>query len=324
MAALALLTPALTAHAQATPPGRSSSSADSGLSPAQRTRAQARQTQFQKDIAALQADKTLTDAQKRAKYAVLARAMDKDMMAILTPAQRAQVMSQRQIAAQFQKDVATLQADKTLTDTQKRTRYEALRQAANQKALATLPPAQRARIEKQQQVGVARQAELKRLAQELQKSETPAQEKQIHDIGLAAGAQIQTVVADKSMAPALKTAKIKELEQQAQAKINPLLTPSQRRAVCSHSVPGKRTTVSVNVSVKWSHSRKSGPLQRSRFFLCVLRTRRLRRDAAESRVVRPLHRAAARGTAGAARCGDDQSLGNGHAGPGREAGQAGH
>lgn len=226
--ALALLLFPLTARAQGTPPGRGGAAAGSNLSSAQRARAQARQTQFQKDAAALTTDAKLTETQKRTRYAALAQAFDKDMLAILTPTQRAQVMSQRQIRAQFQKDVAALQADKTLTDAQKRDRFEALRQAANQKALATLPPDQRARVEKQQQAASARQAEVKRLAQELQKSETPTQEKQVHEIGLKAGAQVQAVIADKSLPPASKTAKIKDLEKQAQAKINTLLTPSQR------------------------------------------------------------------------------------------------
>lgn len=228
LAALALLPFPLTAHAQGTSPGRAPASTGSDLSPSQRQRAEARNAQFQKDIAALQADLKMSDAQKKARYQALFQAMDKDMMAILTPAQRALVMSQRQIRAQLQKDVAALKADKTLTAAQKQARYEALREAANRKALAALPPAQRARAEKQQQAVLARRAEVSRLAQDLQKTETPAQEKQIHDIGLKAGAQVQTLIADKSLAPAVKTAKINDLEKQAQAKINSLLNPSQR------------------------------------------------------------------------------------------------
>lgn len=228
VAALALLPLPLTAHAQGTSPGRAPASAGSDLSPAQRQRAEARNAQFQKDVAALQADPKMSDAQKKARYQTLFQAMDKDMLAILTPAQRTLVMSQRQIGAQFQKDVAAMMADPKLTQAQKRARYEAMRQAANQRALATLPPEQRARVEKQQQAGLARQAELKRLSQELQKSETPAQEKKIHEIGLKAGAQVQAIVADKSLPPALKTAKINDLEKQAQTKITSLLTSSQR------------------------------------------------------------------------------------------------
>lgn len=227
MAALALLSFPLTAQAQAAP-SAASASAGSDLSPAQRQRAEARNAQYQKDLAALQADPKMSSAQKQARYQTLFQAMDRDMLAILTPAQRAQVMKQRQIGAQFQRDVAALKADPKMSDAQKQARYETLRAAANQKALATLPPEQRARVEKQQQAGLSRQAEVKRLAQELQRSETPAQEKQIHEIGLEAGAQAQTVIADKSMPPTAKTAKIKDLEQQAQTKINALLNPSQR------------------------------------------------------------------------------------------------
>ncbi len=229
LAALALLPLPVTAHAQGTPPpGRASASAESDLSPAQSARADARQAQFRKDTAALMADTKMNDTQKRARYAALARSMDKDMLAILTPAQRTQVMSQRQIGVQFQKDIAALKADKTLTDAQKQARYEALRQAANRKALATLTPVQRARAEKQQQEGQARQAEVTRMGKELQASLSPAQDKQIHAIGLASGTQVQAVIADRSVPEQAKIAKIATLRQQAQAKINAVLTASQR------------------------------------------------------------------------------------------------
>jgi len=228
LAALAMLPLPLTARAQGTPPGRDTASAGSDLSPAQRARAETRQAQFKKDTAALLADMKLTEAQKRARYAELARTMDKDMLAILTPAQRAQVTIQRQIGAQFQKDIAALKADRTLSDTQKRARYEALRQAANQKALATLPPDQRAHAERQQQAGQARQADATRMGKQLQASLTPPQEKQIHAIGLASGAQVQAIVADKSLTEQAKVAKITALRQQAQTKINAVLNASQR------------------------------------------------------------------------------------------------
>ena len=228
LAALALLTLPLTARAQGPSSGRASASGPSDLSPAQRASAEARQAQFRKDTAALMADAKLSDTQKRARYAVLAKAMDRDMLAVLTPAQRAQVMAQRQIGAQFQRDAAALQADKTLTDAQKQTRYQALRQAANEKALATLTPAQRARADKQRQAGQARQVDATRMGKELQASLSPDQEKQIHAIGLASGAQVQAIIADKSVPQQAKIAKITALRQQAQAKINAILTPSQR------------------------------------------------------------------------------------------------
>ena len=223
----ALLTPALTVRAQGAP-GRASTPGGSDLSPAQKVRAQARQAQFQKDVAALQADKGLTDTQKRARYATMLQAMDKDMLAILTPAQRALVTSQRQIGAQFQKDVAALQADKTLTTAQKQARYQALRQAANQRALATLPPAQRALAEKQQRAAAARQADVTRMGKELQASLTTAQQNKIHEIALASGTQIQALITDKSVSEETKPAKIAAMRAQAQTKINAVLTPSQR------------------------------------------------------------------------------------------------
>ena len=228
LAALALLSFPMTARAQGPSSGNASASGPSDLNPAQRARAEARQTQFRKDTAALMADAKLTDTQKRARYTVLAKTMDQDMLAILTPAQRAQVMAQRQIGAQFQRDAAALQADKTLTDAQKQARYQALRQLANEKALATLTPAQRARAEKQKQAGQARQADATRMGKELQASLSADQEKRIHAIGLTSGTQIQAVIADKSLSQQAKITKITTMRQQAQAKINAILSPSQR------------------------------------------------------------------------------------------------
>ena len=44
----------------------------------------------------------MTEAQKRAKYGTMMQALDKDMLALLTPAQRVEVEKQRAINAQFQ------------------------------------------------------------------------------------------------------------------------------------------------------------------------------------------------------------------------------
>lgn len=94
-AAMMLAGGPLPGHAQApqivAPPGLN-------LSPAQQARAKTRQQQFVKDITALQADKTMTPAQKTAKAKTIFQARDADMMAILTPQQRAQVLAQRKSA----------------------------------------------------------------------------------------------------------------------------------------------------------------------------------------------------------------------------------
>lgn len=77
------------------------------LSPAQQARFNARNAQFTQDITALRADPKLTPTQKQAKFVALYRAVDKDMLAILTPAQHALVLKQRSQtqtrAAAFQK-----------------------------------------------------------------------------------------------------------------------------------------------------------------------------------------------------------------------------
>jgi hypothetical protein len=206
-----------------------------GLNAAQQAKAQACQGQFQANIAALRADTTLTDAQKQAKYKVLYLAMDHDMLAILTPAQRTQVLKQRQITRQFQADVAALQANKTLTPAQKNARYTQLVQAARNKSLANMTPAQRAAklkefaaAEKKQQIRAGRFAEAKRLSQQLEKSYTPAQSKKISDIALANGAKMQAVIADKTLLDAAKKQQIQALQQETAATSLALLTPAQR------------------------------------------------------------------------------------------------
>lgn len=65
------------------------------LSPAQKARYDTRNAQYIKDMTALQADTKMTPAQKQAKFLTIRAAVDKDMLAILTPAQRATVLKQR-------------------------------------------------------------------------------------------------------------------------------------------------------------------------------------------------------------------------------------
>ncbi len=227
MAALALLSLPLTAQVQAAPPA-APAPAGADLSPAQQARMQARQAQFGKDLAALRAETGMTNAQKQVKYTAMVQALNKDTLAILTPVQRASEIKRRQINAQFQKDVAALRADKAMTDAQKKTRYIALVQAADAQTLATLTPAQRALVQKRRQAQTQAQTEVARLAGELQKSQTPAQAKQIKDISLAMRARMQAVMADKGLSDQAKAAKIKDMSSKEAVQIGALLTPSQR------------------------------------------------------------------------------------------------
>lgn len=226
-AALTLLALPMAAPAQ-TPPANRGASSGSDLSPAQRARAAAREAQFQKDTAALRADTKLTEAQKQAKYKTMLQALDKDMLALLTPAQRVEVQKQRAINAQFQAGVMALRTDKKMTDAQKQARYKTLVHTRQTALLGTLTPAQRARVEQEHQMEVTRAAEANRIGIELQKSQTKAQASQIQDIALATRNQMQTVMADKTMSDADKTEKITDLRKQAQAKIETLLTPAQK------------------------------------------------------------------------------------------------
>lgn len=220
--------------AQAAPTGQSAP-AGLGFNAAQQAKANVRQAQFQKDVQALKDDPKMTTVQKQAKYATLLQAMDRDMMAILTPAQRTQVTKQRAINAQFKTDVLALQSNRTLTDAQKKARYLQLTQNARDASLALMTPAQRAEAlkrgaaaEKLQQEQAPKIAEARRLSQQLVKSETPAQSDKLHAIGLSTGASIQSVIADKTLSAQAQTAKIYALRQDALKRDLALLTPVQR------------------------------------------------------------------------------------------------
>lgn len=222
------------AMAQAAPTGQSTP-VGLGLNAAQQAKANTRQAQFQKDYQALKDDPKMTLAQKQAKYATLLQAMDRDMMAILTPAQRTQVTKQRAINAQYKTDVLALQSNRKLTDAQKKARYLQIVENARNASLALMSPAQRvealkrsAAAEKLQQQQAVKIAEAKRLSQQLQKSETPAQSEKLRTIALSTGTTIQSVIADKTMSAQAQTAKIVALRQDALKRDLALLTPTQR------------------------------------------------------------------------------------------------
>jgi hypothetical protein len=206
------------------PSGRTTGSPGLDLSASQRAKADARQAQFKKDYAALAADPKLTDTEKQIKAASLYQAMDKEMLAILTPGQREKVVKQRQINSQFKADVLALQANKTLTDAQKKARYIQLAKNARNASLALMTPAQRADALKRS----ANVEQAQSLGQQLQKSETPAQAQKLQAIALSAKNSMQAVIADKTLSDQAKTAKIDALRKDALSRDLVLLTPKQR------------------------------------------------------------------------------------------------
>ncbi len=225
-------------HAQRAP-SSASTSADSDLSAAQKARVASRKARFDTEIAAVQADKKLTDAQKGAKLQSLAQQADADLLAILTPEQRAQVLKRRNINVQFKKDLDALRIDTTLSEAQKKAKFEVMMKAREQALLATLPPAQRAAVIKEhdarikaQQQEMARMAPLRRQIEEIgssiQKSESPAQLKQIQTISQTTRQQEQAVYTDNTLSPSTKEIRIDALRHQAQSRIDALLTPAQR------------------------------------------------------------------------------------------------
>ena len=214
------------------PAASSSSSADSDLSTAQKTKVAARKARFERDIAALRADKKMTEAQKQAKFEGMARSADSDLMAILTPEQRAQVTKRKEINMQFSKDVAALRTNTTMTEAQKKARFQVMMTMRQNALLATLPPAQRARVEREQQLKTAQIASLRHQVEELgnsiQKSESPAQLRQIQAISQSTRKQEQAVIADRSLSDQAKGSRIEALRRTAQARIDAMLTPTQR------------------------------------------------------------------------------------------------
>ena len=214
------------------PPMTSASSAESDLSAAQKTKVAARKARFERDVTALRADTKMTNAQKQAKFEGMAHAADTDLMAILTPVQRGQVTQRKEINVQFSKDLAALRTNTTMTEAQKKARFQVMMTARQNALLATLPPAQRARVEREQQVKTAQVASMQRQIEELgnsiQKSESPTQLKQIQAITLSTRKQEQAVIADRSLSDQAKGSRIETLRHSAQMKIDALLTPTQR------------------------------------------------------------------------------------------------
>ena len=207
-----------------TPAGQAAPAVGLDLSPAQKAKADARQAQFKKELAAISADSKLSNAQKQAKAMTLYGGMDKDMLAILTPAQRTKVMKQRQINTQFQADVRALQTNKTLTDAQKQARYLQITQNARAASLALLTPAERAAVLRRN--AAAEQAQS--LNRQLIKSETPAQSQKLGEIIQTARTSMQAVMADKALSASQQTEKIDALRKDVLRRDMALLTPAQR------------------------------------------------------------------------------------------------
>ncbi len=193
LAATALIGDPTVGHSQG--PSQINAPAGLNLSPAQQARAKARQQQFVKDATALQADKTLTPAQKSAKTRALFQSRDTDMLAILTPHQRAQVMAQR--AAQMKA-------------------YQARRQAA-----LTFQNAHKAEITQGQA-----------LAKKLTTSLTPAQRTQIQAVRqqftTSAGPRMNQVMSNSALTPQARQQQVMGIAREIDPKIEAILTPPQR------------------------------------------------------------------------------------------------
>jgi hypothetical protein len=90
------------------------------LSPDQQKKAIARKQKMYADFVALQKNKTLTNAQKQAKFMALQKQFQSDMLAILTPAQRAELLRRQSFANQRMEQIVALQTklQKSITPSQ--------------------------------------------------------------------------------------------------------------------------------------------------------------------------------------------------------------
>jgi len=150
------------------------------LSAAQQAKAVARKKKMADDVNALKNDKKLTNQQKEAKFVKLQQQFQTDMLAILTPAQRAEFLrrqtaadarmkqimdlqtelsksltpdQQKKIASIRQADAKTfetIQSDAKMSQSDKMTKVMALSKTEREKVTAVLTAAQRVEFDKLQ------------------------------------------------------------------------------------------------------------------------------------------------------------------------------
>lgn len=164
---------------------------DPHLTPAQVARKQAIDTKLLQERNSLVANKTLTPAQKQAKFIAMQKAAFTSALALLTPAQKAIVQKNQAIAMQNQQQM------------------QAQGEAFN-KAHATEITAGKA------------------LAAKLQASLTPAQKAQIKAIQQGALGKVRQLVALQGLTPQAKQTQLVSIQQDTQGKIQAVLTPAQR------------------------------------------------------------------------------------------------
>ena len=95
--------------------------------------------------------------------------------------------------------------------------------------LATLPPAQRAKVEQEHKTQLAHIAEANKIGEALQKSLTKKTQDQIQQMTLDTRTKMQAISTDPSLSAPVKTSRIKTLGDDLETRINALLTPAQRK-----------------------------------------------------------------------------------------------
>ena len=160
-------------------------------------------------------------------YAQLAKALQ------LTEEQKTQA---KQIFAEAAKQIQAAAKDESLAPAARQAKVRAIRAAAQVRFFELLTPAQRQKL-------LALRAEAGDRAKGQRRSGkdggpakliralnlTPEQQEKIRAIRAEAAEKIGAVLHDPALSPEIKKAKVKELKEQALARIKELLTPEQRR-----------------------------------------------------------------------------------------------
>lgn len=141
----------------------------------------------------------------------------------LTADQKAKLES---IKADFRSQRQAVTADKSLTPDARKARLREIRSNERAQINQVLTPAQQQQLRDLMKARKAKMAEALGL--------TPDQQAQIKSIRQSSRADIKAVMADQTLTPVAKAAKIREIRTATKAKIDALLTPEQRAKVQAH------------------------------------------------------------------------------------------
>ncbi len=158
---------------------------------------------------------------------------------LLTEEQKSQA---KLIFGETAKQIRAAAADDSLAPAAKQAKVRAIRAAAEVRLFELLTPAQRQKLlmlraEAADRVGKKAPGSKGGAAKLIRALDlTPEQQQKIHAIRAEAAAKIGAVLHDSTLAPEAKKAKVKELKEQALARIKELLTPEQQRKLAGFNL----------------------------------------------------------------------------------------